>query len=232
MKSLVGVYKSLFPIRITGYIGELLNDEVRKFSASLPAGTKLLDAGAGHLDWKRYFPQCDYKSLDICYPENKLEEKRLDYIADLENMPEVPSNYFDAIIFISVLEHVKHPDKAIKEIWRILKPGGRLFLQTSRATADHQIPNNFFNFTPYGLRLLLEEAGFTPGDIRNTGGYFSFIGDKLTNFWFFFGDGYLMKIMDLITYPLLFLIKLVMIYLDKFDKEKTLSANIIAEAIK
>jgi ubiquinone/menaquinone biosynthesis C-methylase UbiE len=39
-----------------------------------------------------------------------------------------PDNYFDGIIGISVLEHVKDVDNAVGEIKRVLKPGGRVYL--------------------------------------------------------------------------------------------------------
>jgi ubiquinone/menaquinone biosynthesis C-methylase UbiE len=38
------------------------------------------------------------------------------------------SNSFDTVISCETIEHVPHPSKALRELFRVLKPGGRLFL--------------------------------------------------------------------------------------------------------
>lgn len=41
-----------------------------------------------------------------------------------------PSNYFDAVTLQDVIEHVKDPAGEVREIFRILKPGGLIFIVT------------------------------------------------------------------------------------------------------
>lgn len=230
--SLLGIYKSLFPIRITGYSGERLKNELNAFAGSLPTGTKVLDAGAGDLHWKYLFSHCDYKSADVCYPENGLDASKLDYVVDMENMKEIANNSFDAVFSIAVLEHVKHPQSVINEFKRVLKPGGRPFLHTCPSFEDHQIPNHFFNTTQYGIRLLFDEAGLETKRIEYTTGYFAYIADIIKNFWFYFGSSFLFKLLDALTYPVYFVLASVLIFLDRFDTKKTLSSSVISEAMK
>ena len=45
-----------------------------------------------------------------------------------ESMP-FQKNYFDVVTAFHVIEHVKHPESIIKNIKKVLKPGGYLFLE-------------------------------------------------------------------------------------------------------
>lgn len=46
---------------------------------------------------------------------------------DLEAL-EYPDSHFDGIACVETLEHLLHPERAITELYRVLKPGGRLVL--------------------------------------------------------------------------------------------------------
>lgn len=48
---------------------------------------------------------------------------------DIENL-KYPDNYFDKIMNISTIEHVKDDEAAFKEMYRVLKPDGKLVLTT------------------------------------------------------------------------------------------------------
>ena len=53
------------------------------------------------------------------------------YIGSFEEVQhELSDNYFDAVTAIDVIEHVKHPKLDLENIFRILKPGGILVIQT------------------------------------------------------------------------------------------------------
>ncbi len=60
-----------------------------------------------------------------------------------EHLP-LKEGSFDLVLLFEVLEHVIAPNIAIKEINRILKPGGLLFLT---------VPNRFFFFETHGIRI-------------------------------------------------------------------------------
>jgi SAM-dependent methyltransferase len=75
-----------------------------------------------------------------------------------------PSNYFDLIFCRQVLEHVRHPDKLIADVFRVLKPGGLFMSSVSYLEPYHSY--SIFNFTPYGIVRVFVDAGFKLVEIR------------------------------------------------------------------
>jgi SAM-dependent methyltransferase len=71
---------------------------------------------------------------------------------------------FDLVYCKQVLEHVRHPDALIAEVARVLAPEGRLAGSTSQLEAFHS--RSTFNYTPYGVTLLLEDAGLEVLELR------------------------------------------------------------------
>jgi methionine biosynthesis protein MetW len=80
-------------------------------------------------------------------------------------------NTFDVVIVNHVLEHVPSPIKTMKEIWRILKPGGKVFIQTPNEESymrkifgkywtGWHIPFHFNYFSQRTIRKLSLLAGF------------------------------------------------------------------------
>ena len=66
-------------------------------------------------------------------------------------------NSFDAVLSYAVLEHVKQPFLAAREISRVLKPGGVLRVVVPFLQPLHGFPSHFFNMTQFGLATLFED---------------------------------------------------------------------------
>lgn len=62
---------------------------------------------------------------------------------------------FEVVLCTEMLEHLPEPQKAIDEIFRVLKPGGELLLTTRFLFPIHDAPHDYFRYTKYGLRYLL-----------------------------------------------------------------------------
>lgn len=73
------------------------------------------------------------------------------------------SNVFDAVISQAVFEHLADPFKAAQEIYRVLKPGGQVLIDTAFLQPYHGDPDHYFNMTQAGLREVME--GFRIEDI-------------------------------------------------------------------
>lgn len=63
-----------------------------------------------------------------------------------------------------VFEHVARPRELLAEVGRVLRPGGLLIGSTSQFEPYHSF--SLWNYTPYGFRVLVEEAGLTLEEIR------------------------------------------------------------------
>jgi len=68
-----------------------------------------------------------YISIDFPPRESKLGVTKADLNQDLRNTS-FGDNYFDVIVCVAVLDDIKETEQAIKEIYRIIKPGGTAFI--------------------------------------------------------------------------------------------------------
>jgi SAM-dependent methyltransferase len=100
-------------------------------------------------------------------------------LGDLSAIP-IDSESVDIVLNIQVLEHVTSPAQILREIHRVLKPGGTLYLTAPQGWHEHQSPHDYFRFTREALQLLFEEAGFPDPKIESQGGYFHYLGHRLT----------------------------------------------------
>lgn len=93
---------------------------------------------------------------------------RLDVRAALERLP-FSNNRFDRIVCTETLEHVTEPDRVLRELARVIRPGGILLLSVPVLSPVHQAPHDYFRYTPFGLRHLLKKTGFTAVSIDTYG---------------------------------------------------------------
>jgi SAM-dependent methyltransferase len=96
----------------------------------------------------------------------------LNVVGDMEAVP-LASGEFDAVLFAACLHHVPDPRIALREAWRILRPGGRLFAfepLSLKAIWSGSLPipdePHEFRFSLAWLTGRIEEAGFTTEEVR------------------------------------------------------------------
>jgi SAM-dependent methyltransferase len=155
-----------------------IEDAVRDFAVGLPAGARVLDAGAGEGQHKRYFSRQRYTGVDLGVGDRAWDYSGLDVLGDLAALP-FPDGTFQAAINIVTLEHVTEPGRVLCEMSRALQPAGRLLLVAPHEWEEHQVPHDYFRFTRYGLRYLLTGAGFVDLEIRPVGGIFRLLSRRL-----------------------------------------------------
>ncbi|CAN5600119.1 MAG: class I SAM-dependent methyltransferase [Pyrinomonadaceae bacterium] len=149
-----------------------VNGFVREVGREEPAGSLILDAGAGEAVYRKYFSRCRYESVDLAVGDEEWNYNELDYVAPLDDLPMANERY-DAVLCTQVLEHLERPRESVCEFHRVLKPGGRLYLTAPMAHVEHQVPFDFFRYTSFGLRSIVAEAGFEEIEIAPFGGMFT-----------------------------------------------------------
>lgn len=82
-----------------------------------------------------------------------LYSKDLHYLVDAHQMPFL-DNTFDYVYSLAVFEHLHSPWIAAEEIFRILKPGGKVFVLTAFMQHMHGYPHHYFNMTTSGLERI------------------------------------------------------------------------------
>ena len=100
------------------------------------------------------------------------EKLQLNIIEDILPNANLPDAAFEAVVMLHVIEHVPNPAETIREIRRILKPGGMLVIETPRFDSlmfkllgrrERSISNcngHVYFFTVASLTRLLERNGF------------------------------------------------------------------------
>ena len=112
----------------------------------------ILDAGAGFR--ADYLPNVVNFEI-VAYPST-------DVLGVGEELP-FADNTFDAVLSLSVLEHVKDPFACARELSRVLKPGGTLYASVPFLQPYHGYPHHYYNMTHQGLanlfagRLVVQE---------------------------------------------------------------------------
>ena len=76
------------------------------------------------------------------------------------------SKTFDFVIAEQVWEHLRYPHRAVKNVYSMLKEGGRFLLTTPFLIHIHAVPSDYTRWTEDGLKYMLEEGGFDPKKCR------------------------------------------------------------------
>lgn len=155
-------------------------------AAQLPAGTKVLDVGAGSCPYRDLFAHCEYRTQDLApLRGDQLRHGaygQLDYVSDLAVIP-VPDGSFGAALCTEVLEHHPEPIAVVKELARILEPGGTLILTAPLGSGIHQEPYHYYGgYTPWWYERFLGAAGFTDISIEPNEGSLRFFGQEALRF--------------------------------------------------
>lgn len=142
---------------------------------------KLYDLGAGEAPYREFFLRYaeEYVAIDW---SNSLHDTDADVSADLNQRLPIDSEVADTVISLSVLEHLYAPQTMINEAFRILKTGGAIVLQVPWQWRLHEMPHDYFRYTPSGLEYLFKQAGFVEVAIEPQAGFFTTIFLKLNYF--------------------------------------------------
>jgi predicted SAM-dependent methyltransferase len=106
---------------------------------------RTLDLGASIGPYAAYFP--NRIGVDI------ERAPGVDVVADAHALG-FRGGSFDVILATEVLEHLREPQRAADEMFRLLRPGGTLLLTTRFLFPLHDAPHDYFRYTRYGLQHL------------------------------------------------------------------------------
>ncbi len=85
--------------------------------------------------------------------------KNIDVVADVHNLPYI-NDCVEYIYCEAVIEHLHSPNLAAKEMFRVLKKGGKAYIVTPFMQTYHGYPDHYQNLTLSGHIKLFEKLGF------------------------------------------------------------------------
>ncbi len=143
----------------------LLQQQIAKFGHYVHG--RVLDAGSGSYSrYKHLFSSDVVTRLDI------VEGLNVDIVGSVEKMPFLDKE-FDSILSTQVLEHVEYPEKAVAEMYRVLKVGGCVLVTVPQWNELHEEPYDFWRYTRFGMESLFKRNGFSVVEYAQIGGFFS-----------------------------------------------------------
>lgn len=121
-----------------------------------PDGYRVLDVGCGVKPYYPFFAAgaSEYVGVDVENPAADLE-------GTAERLP-IPDGSYDLVLCLQVLEHVDEPAQAVRELRRVVAPGGRVLASTHGVFVYHPAPVDLWRWTHAGLdRLFRQNADWS-----------------------------------------------------------------------
>ena len=125
-------------------LGRLLQELGQGRGVNVGGGPRRLDDRLVHVDLVRH-PSCDCA-------------------ADTRRLP-FATGVFDLAVSQETVEHVDDPFLAVREIVRVVRPGGKIYLQVPFVIGYHPGPQDYWRFTRQGVAVLLRQAGIPAAQI-------------------------------------------------------------------
>ena len=169
------VFRLFKPVEKTFAYNRMRRDKwMMKQAKNIPNGSKILDVGAGGCPYRNLYSHCEYSSHDFAQlSSSQIQDEggygKIDFVSDILSIP-VPDGSYDVVLCTEVIEHVPYPIEVIKEISRILKPGGKLLITAPLQSSLHQEPYHFYGgFTKHWFLKFLTENNFSDINIQENG---------------------------------------------------------------
>lgn len=182
-------------------------------------GAKLIDLGCGDMPYRGLIQTylSSYDGADL--PGNA----EASYHFAASGMIDAPDRSADLILSTQVLEHVRDVSAYLAEAHRLLAPGGQLILTTHGSWVFHPDPNDYWRWTPQGLKTALAEAGF---EVVRFEGLLGLMPMGVQ----FFQDGLVRKLPKRLRNPACFIFQQLVLLADRFhsDADRAKDASIFA----
>ncbi|MCK4386496.1 MAG: methyltransferase domain-containing protein [Candidatus Pacebacteria bacterium] len=132
----------------------LMNKYCQKYLGAISG--KTIDFGSGKNPSYIKYLKKDIKLTRTDYNNNK----NPDLVIDLNKKIELGDGLFDNAIFLNTVYILENPTSSLKEIYRILKPRGKLFMTFPLVFNEASEPVDYWRWTSQGIDKVLRQAGF------------------------------------------------------------------------
>ena len=149
-------YLELYSVRTA--IFDAVKENLSKFNGVV------LDLGCGIMPYKEFIIEnrdgIKYIGVDFEKPAGaEYEMVQPDLFWDGISIP-LEANSVETVLATEILEHCSNPEIVLKEVFRVLKPGGNLIFTVPFVWNIHLVPYDEYRFTPFALHRHLGNSGF------------------------------------------------------------------------
>ncbi len=120
----------------------------------------MIDFGCGLKPYKELFINVEnYIGIDIENDAHSHEKESVDVYYDGKTIP-FENEHFDSVYSSKVFGHVFNMEEILSEINRVVKTGGSALFAIPFVWDKHEIPHDFGRYTSFGIKHIIEKAGF------------------------------------------------------------------------
>ena len=196
------------------------------------------DIGSGNKPYSFLFNNHIKKYKGMDYRKIALTEgySKPEIYGDGQRIP-LKKNSVDTILCTQVLQYIQYPDCLIKEIGRIIKPDGYIFLNAPQSYPVHHREYDYYRFTRNGIRDIFERNDLKIISLEQNGAFWLYIAHMFTHYFtyriFRNVPGYFLKslfgLLKIVLTPLILLFNVICntcaLLADKFDIEDSFTLN-------
>lgn len=160
---------------------QIILDELQDFLAehypakdSATPATSVLDLGAGSKPYSPLYDSHFAASTAVDVDHSPHDTASVDMLASADRLP-FEDGSFNCVICTEVLEHCRDPRAVVAEMARVLCTGGKAFVTTPFFVPLHEMPHDYYRFTPSALEDLAAAAGLRVTSIVPRGGYLAVV---------------------------------------------------------
>lgn len=181
---------------------------------------KILDVGTGNGAYLEVLKGWGWDSYGLEISKETVINAKKSGIQNIEQgvllTSKFPNEYFDAVRFSHVMEHVPSPKKELDKTNKLLKKNGKVIILIPNINSlffylfrsywyPLDPPRHFYHFTPESIKSYLYQTGYRNIQIRHTQSVYTFI----RSFQYLMGRKRVEKRYGILIYPLSFLMKFI-----------------------
>jgi SAM-dependent methyltransferase len=131
---------------------------------------KVYDVGCGDKPFQKFLDGKVESYIGVDIEDGFYDASHIDLVGSAYAVP-APDGAADAVISAQVLEHLERPEEALKEVARLLRPDGFLFISFPFLYPIHALPHDYLRYTRFYFDAALERHGFAIVERKSIGGF-------------------------------------------------------------
>jgi SAM-dependent methyltransferase len=165
---------------------------LRELAATYLSG-RLIDIGCGIKPYRGMLAPYLTEHVGVDHSATQHDRSQVDLWGTAYDLP-APPDSFDSALCTAVLEHLEEPEVALRECFRVLRPGGYAVYSVPFIWHVHEAPRDFYRLSEFGIRHLAAKTGFELVELR-----------ALSGFWVTFGQLFVYNLYRLHRGPMRYL---------------------------